>query len=249
MIENSPEPKAKSVYNLFLTISLIVNVVLASFSGYSAFKTSTLEDEKRKMELEKGKIEQSRLNIEQELLIEKNTPHLSTFYLITKIESLHAFLESKQPFPYAQQVERYRILENEKFQQLSSEMKNFRENKNITATIHFLVIVNSGEINAYNTQLLTFNGDSVRTGTIELHSALLIPIYYNKINSLRTEITPLFKSLAYDSKVGDLEHHFSENIKDPVSPSWVPTLGDLRGWGRATTKNDDSYLKDLLPKK
>ena len=244
-MENA-EPKSNKVYNFFLTVSLIVNVALAIFSGYSAFRAATLENEKGKIEVEKGRIEKQRQQVEQELFVEKNIPHLSTFYLITSINALESFTKSKEQFPFAQQVRRYRILETEAFDRLSADIKRLPKKANLTGTVHFLVIVNPGEINAYDAELQKFDSTKVAAGTIEPHSALLVPIYYKENDDLHAKITPLFAALQYDSKAGDLQRHHAENIENPVNPSWVPTLGDLRGWGRAKPSEDNSHLKNLL---
>lgn len=245
-MENT-EPKPNKTYAFFLTVSLIVNIILAIFSGYSGFRTAGLENEKKKIEVEKGLIEKERKQIEQELFIEKNIPHLSTFYLITSIDALNSFIKSKESFPFAQQIRRYRILETEPFARLSADMEKLRRKAHLGGTAHFLVVVNSGEINAYDAKLQKFDSATVAAGTIEPHSALLIPIYYEHNDDQHTQITPLYTSLAYDSKAGDFQRHYAETIQGPVNTSWVPTLGDLRGWGRAKPAEDNSHLKALIP--
>lgn len=237
-MEDLPEPKNKPIYNFFLTISLIVNVILAIFSGYSAFRTSKLDDEKKKIEIE-------RKGIETELFIEKNKPHLSTFYLVTKIDALNEFLKSKAPFPYAQQVDRYRILDNQQFEQLSSDIEKLKKNQKVDGTICFLVVVNPGEIPAYNVKLKAIRGDLIETGDIESHSALMIPIYYSQSTDPHVKIPFINTSILYDSKAAGLQQSYSMDIEAPANISWVPKLNDLRGWGRAMPEKDNAYLNNL----
>lgn len=244
-MEKGSKTNPKSINSIVTIISLIINLILAIVSGYSAFRASKLENEKKKVEIEKSKIEKERQSIEKELFLEKNTPHLSTLYLITKIETLHAFIKSKESFPFAHQVERYRIFENSNFEQIRKDIKKLSRKLNVSGNIQFLVILNSSDINAFNTKLIKFGDEIVECGTIESHTALLIPIYYSKSEGVTTKISSLYKSIKYDSKTRGLENNFVENIKSPVNPSWIPTLGDLRGWGRASTKKDDSHLEDL----
>jgi hypothetical protein len=235
-MENQTDQKTSP---LLVAISLIVNVCLAILSGYLGYQNHLVG-------LEKGKIENEKANLEKELLIEKNTPHLSTFYLITKTESLYAFLKKNEPFPYAQQVERFRIVENEAFEKLSLDFEMLRTKRRVTGNVHFLVVVNASDVVAHDARLMKSIGDTVPVGNIEGHSALLIPVYSGPSTNPQAAVANSYFSLSYQSKAGNIKRIFKEKIKPPVNPSWTPTLGDLRGWGRASTENDDSHLTDLL---
>lgn len=240
-MKNSKEPASVSINRILLPISLGVNIILAIFSGYSSIQKSKLENERDKMENEKAQIE-------QQLYMEKNIPRLSTFYSIAKIEVFSSFLKSKQQFPYGQHIEKYAMLETQQLEDLSRDLKILETGDKISGTVHFLIVMNPGEVNAYNTQLTNFKGDITNIGFVESHSALLVPIYYKRSANQETLITPVFSSIDYVSKVGRSEQHYRDTIANPVNPSWTPTLGgEIRGWGRATIKEDDSYLENLIP--
>lgn len=247
------ENKPSRIHNTFLTISVIVNVILAIIAGYSAYKKSKLEDQKTKIEISKSQLE-------NELFLEKNTPRLSTFYLISRIETFYDFLNSKGPFPFTQQVEKFRILDNQYTDQLSQDFDKMNKARKAQGSIQFLVIANTEDVNAYDVKLSKLNNDTVETGGIESHTALLIPISYDRSISMNTKPTQVYSSISYSSRVGNLHRSFIDKVHEPVSISWLPTLGNnlvsinsttrdkLKVWGRAKPKEDNDYLKILLQK-
>src|SRR5712691_4380360 len=103
-------------HKLLMEISIAINIVLAMLSGYSAFRMAKLDAAKK--------------SIEHQLLIQKNTPSINAFYVMADIGNLRAFLDSKEPFPFAQDVSKYRIVENPIFGRLSADLAELRQEKN-----------------------------------------------------------------------------------------------------------------------
>ena len=245
MIETPKEQKNGKLYGILLTVSLGANIILGIISARSSWRISDLQAQKNQLEIDKGKIEAEQQSVEHALFMAKHKPSLSTFYLISNIENLHAFLKSKERFPYDQHITSYRMLENNDFLQLTADLDKLKKRTPVKATVHFLVIANSSDNDAHNTKLTGINGNSTDVGRVEAHSAVLIPVHYARTAELITKISPTFASLEYDPKPDSQKDHYTAMIKDPVNPSWTPVLGDMRGWGRASVKKDDDYLKDV----
>jgi hypothetical protein len=233
--DSGSDNKKSGAPKWLLTVSVGVNVVLAAVSGYTAFVKSDLEAQKK--------------TLEQQLLVQENSPAVSMFYVLADVANLRSFLDSKDPLPFVQDVTRYRIYQNQGFDRLSSDLAELRKGRSRNATITFLVIANSSKVAAHSAALQSSDGSNSDLGEVEAHGAILIPTAYKALKPDLELALPQYAKFRYEARIGQTARLNEREIPKPGNPSWTPAIGSLKGWARAAPEADDSYLRDLVPPK
>jgi hypothetical protein len=180
------------------------------------------------------------------LLIQKNTPLITTFFVLSELQIFREFLDSKSVFPFAQEISSYRISENPILVRLSSDINVLRSgNNNKAARITFLVIANNGDATAYEVVARSSSSD-LTLGDISPHTAILVPTRYSTPSPSEDLHQPEYSTLSFEARVGNLTSPITRRIAPMANPTWAPVLGTLQGWARATPGSQSDYLIKVM---
>lgn len=222
----------KGVPRWLLVASAALNVVLAATSGYTAWLKSELEREKQRLEYA--------------ILVRDNSPSLSMFYLISGLANLQTLIDKRDTLPFTADVSRFRVLENEQFTRLNSDLAEFRRGRQRDTLATFFVIANSGTAAAFTATVESATG-RIQLGDIEAKTAVLIPMSLVTTSPTSQAAAQEYTTMTYETRLGSERQQASRPIPNPTTPSWMPTNGNLRGIGRASPEAQEDHLRDLVP--
>jgi len=171
---------------------------------------------------------------------------VSTFYVISEVENLRRFLDSKDPLPFTNDIHKYRIYENIVFDKLSTDISNQRPDNNKSSLITFLTIVNPSDVTAYATVAEAEGLANATLGDLEGHTAILIPITYKPATNGHETRASEYHQLRYEARIANTVQNFTREIPKETNPAWTPSLGNIRGWARAAPEEED-HLQNLRP--
>jgi len=232
MAEEKVKPKSK-VHSFLTTVSVGVNIILAIVAGVTANK------------LNEAKAEGERLK--NEILIRDNSPDLSSYYLLSTAKNLSKLVEGKAEFPFSPKTKYFRIFESSIFSTLAEQIEAAKIGNDTEWMFAFLVIVNNGPATAHSLSVVGKDNKAMNLGSMQVNSAVIIPLSYNKIDLPDIQSQYTFRQVNYQSKLNEISRNVSFDIPRPTTPSWTPFLGSIKGWGRASPGSDASHLESIIP--
>jgi hypothetical protein len=228
-------PVLKNIYQVIFVLSVVINLI---------FSVVTYRDKSRLSELE---IEKH--TIENRLLLAEHLPSFSSFRLIYEINTLDKFLRSKDQPPFISGNKIYRILDNSVYQAAKIDLEAIKKGNRVSSRITFLTIANTHDATAHAVTANDQAGIQYRLGDLEGHSAVLVPLIYEKsAKSIKIGADELVK-IVYQEAAGDKADAREMSIPAAGNVTWTPLLNDFVGVGRAEARQaDDDRLYEQLPK-
>lgn len=216
--------------NWLLVLSAGANLVFAGLAAYTTYQNSMLDVEKKR--------------VENELLFQKHTPAISTFYIIVELSTLRQMMRGKEPLPFSQEIKHYRFAQNDLYDQFSSDLASKRGNGLLT----FLSIANISDVAAYGVSVQAGDGSNLGLGDLEPKTAVLIITSYKISAAPGEDPKPSqYSKLRYEVRAAGATT-VEKQIDRPGNPTWSAQIGNVKSWGRALPDEDSDPLKELLGK-
>jgi hypothetical protein len=225
----------KSIYQVLFVASVALNIVFSIFAYMNRIQLNRLEIDKRSME--------------NALLAAEHLPSFSTFRLIFETNTLSKFLHSGEQPPFLNGNVTYRILENDVYDRLKTDLVVAQKGNRVASRITFLIVANTRNAPGESVTLNSMVGPKYRVGTIEGHSAVLVPLTYeNAAKSIKAGADDLTE-ITFDVRSAENLVHHQSPISPAVNITWTPVLNDFGNVGRALVEQGDAdRLNELLPK-
>lgn len=234
------EPKSlsgpfKYIYHAVFVLSAVLNVVFSIITYQQKSKLSELEIEKR--------------TIENRALAADRLPSLTIFRLIYEINTLDKFLRSGDQPPFLNGNKVYRIVDDQAYTAVKSDLDAIQKRNRVSSRVTFLAIANLHDATAYAVTATGDAGTAYRLGDLEGHSAILIPLIYEKAAKSLTIGADDINKIAYREEAESTQEEREVIVPPRANLTWTPVLNDSSVVGRAAAAQpDDDRLNELLPK-
>jgi hypothetical protein len=227
----------KYLYQVLFILSAIANLVFAVINYQQKTRLSELEIEKR--------------TAENRVLAAEHRPSFSIFRLIYEINTFDKFVRSGDQPPFLDGNRTYRILDNDVYREAKSDLDAIQKRNRVNSRLTFLAIANTHDVTAYAVTAASAEGTKYRLGDLEGHSAILIPLVYEKNDRTTKSIkigTDDLSKIAYRDESADKEAGRELAVPPPANLTWTPLLNDSVVGRASAAQADDGRLNDLIPK-
>jgi hypothetical protein len=234
--------RIKTSYQIILTVSIILNGILAVLTYQDKRTLNKLTEQKTSLELDKTRLE-------NQILQGSTSPSLSYFRLQYDLHTLASQLRKNMLVPL-DGIKDSRIVENELFGNLERGLGALSRQPSAKRNVTFLVMHNIGSVTAFASTAKMADGRLIPLGDILPGSALLIPLEYDGPELAGSKKTAsAIASLQFQVALGTAQVSRESPVPPPTAQTWTPVFSDLRGIGRAVvTDGRDERTVDLLKK-
>jgi len=235
---------AKYLYQVLLIASLIGNGALALRSAWNTERLNAISEQKTTVEIANAKLQAEKTSLDTQLLRIASTPSLSLSRLRYALRTFAQQQKKGALVPFLSNVKEVRIVQNEAFFALERGLKALHRGTSSAGTVEFLMVANVGNVPALSVVAKNEGGAPHEMGDLLPNSVLLIPIEYTDGKS--TTIPAKIALFQFDSSTANGHLQQQIPVPPPTVQSWVPTLDEVRGIGRALTTDDDTHLLDAV---